>query len=660
MDLGMEPLETLLSGETGGKSGAVRRWRNAAKLSLVGVGVLTVACVELMRQRSELQAQLDTQATQLRSQMLQAQTVSEFAKPEIAYAASRPSPDMRSQYTHVAMGSKGQILVKAADVDTCTAAGKDIFANSAGHALPCCDGLVQVSSPCRGDSICEFCVAAASPGAACTPAGTDVGDNNLHVTLKCCPGLIKVDTPCRDGDTCEFCQLKGMGQADCTPPGTDIFANPTGKKLKCCKGLTESTGPCRGDDVCKFCIPSTLEDGERAHHPPAKISVDPATPKAAADKYKEEGMSLIFSDEFKDMARTKAMFVFEDIPYGVPGNTGDVNIVSIYSSDTVSLIDGGGMRLSAYMAPEDEKVFMEGWNGTYNTNYKSDVSLWTWHAPKVTTRLNGRFQYGRIETRIKAPKGYGPWPAAWLNGCYGFIAESSGEFLLQVRMPHAHSMCRPPPPPPLPHPSPPFRSPPRAFTPSSPAHVLPPPSNASSSPPRAAATGRLPIPVRPVLAARARLLRALLTRAHVVLAAQLDVAPLAQPVRRPRPQGDGAGRLLPHHPRAARRGVVLRRLGCRRVRRGPHRDVPQLRDAVGPRRCRLLHERRLHAAHDHRAGHDPPSPPLPPAPTHLRALLGGVPPLSSCSPCSQCPPSSHPPASSVCRWCCTCRASCGR
>jgi hypothetical protein len=40
-----------------------------------------------------------------------------------------------------------------------------------------------------------------------------------------------------------------------------------------------------------------------------------------------------------------------------------------------------------------------------------------------------------IETSIKAPKGYGPWPAAWLNGCYGFIAESSGEFLLQEDYP---------------------------------------------------------------------------------------------------------------------------------------------------------------------------------------------------------------------------------
>jgi len=155
-------------------------------------------------------------------------------------------------------------------------------------------------------------------------------------------------------------------------------------------------------------------------------------------------MSLIWSDEFKDMARTKSMFVFEDIPYGVPGNTGDVNIASIYTSDAVSLLPEGGLRLSAFMDPVDEKKFMKGWNGTYNTNWGSDVSKWTWHAPKVTSRVNGRFQYGLIETRIKAPKGYGPWPAAWLNGCYGFIVESSGEFLLQDDYPFLCGQYWPP------------------------------------------------------------------------------------------------------------------------------------------------------------------------------------------------------------------------
>ena len=32
---------------------------------------------------------------------------------------------------------------------------------------------------------------------------------------------------------------------------------------------------------------------------------------------------------------------------------------------------------------------MDGWNGTWNKNYGSDVSLWSWHAPKVTSRVNG-------------------------------------------------------------------------------------------------------------------------------------------------------------------------------------------------------------------------------------------------------------------------------
>eukprot|EP00966_Prymnesium_polylepis_P203856 4722759-Prymnesium_polylepis.1 len=36
-------------------------------------------------------------------------------------------------------------------------------------------------------------------------------------------------------------------------------------------------------------------------------------------------------------------------------------------SDSVSLIEGGGLRLSCFMDPVDEKKFMAGWNGTWNT-----------------------------------------------------------------------------------------------------------------------------------------------------------------------------------------------------------------------------------------------------------------------------------------------------
>ena len=42
--------------------------------------------------------------------------------------------------------------------------------------------------------------------------------------------------------------------------------------------------------------------------------VDPATPKEARDKYKSRGLSLMFSDEFKDLKRTEEFFVFEDVP----------------------------------------------------------------------------------------------------------------------------------------------------------------------------------------------------------------------------------------------------------------------------------------------------------------------------------------------------------
>ena len=187
-----------------------------------------------------------------------------------------------------------------------------------------------------------------------------------------------------------------------------------------------------------------LGGANRKTYAPARISVDPHTPKAARELMKHKGMSLIFSDEFKSLKHTKKNFVFEDIPYGVPGNTGDVNIVSSYTSDMVELLPGGGMRLKCELTDKSHKEFMAGWNGTTNTNYDTLPELWEWKAPKVTSRLNGRFQYGYVEVRLKAPKGYGPWPAAWLNGCYGFVAESTGEFLLQDDYPFLCGQFWPP------------------------------------------------------------------------------------------------------------------------------------------------------------------------------------------------------------------------
>lgn len=288
---------------------------------------------------------------------------------------------------------------------------------------------------------------ASEPGqdSSCTAAGMDIYATGKE--LDCCDGLTTLEKPCfapSGLSVCNFCVPLSQAAHDCTPAGSDVFANPKGVHLSCCPGFVEVAGPCRGTDQCMFCQPSSAVPGPRATYPQPVVSIDPLTPKEAVERHYKEGMSLILSDEFKDMARTKSIFVFEDIPYGVPGNTGDVNIASVYASDTISLLPEGGLRLGCYMAPEDEKVFMQGWNGTWNTNWGSDVSKWTWHAPKVTSRLNGRFQYGWVETSIKAPKGYGNWPAAWLNGCYGFISEASGEFLLQDDYPFLCGQYWPP------------------------------------------------------------------------------------------------------------------------------------------------------------------------------------------------------------------------
>lgn len=392
---------------------ALRRWKAlAATAGLIAVGALLVT-INVVQDRSALQAQLAAMSERTL-----------LADPRTSHQLAIPATNLR-KWTAEEEGD-----------DECTAAGKDVWDNPKGKSLPCCKGLDIVPKTCRGTDTCNYCQDLST----CTSAGRDVFDNPTGHGLPCCKDLVETPTRCRGGEVCNFCQ----DVSQCTQVGKDIYENPSGGKLPCCAGLVESTDKCRGTDTCHYCVWDVRTIGPRQEYPPAKISIDPATPKEAVDKHKAEGVSLIWSDEFKDLYRTKSMWVFEDIPYGVPGNTGDVNIVSVYSSDTISLIEGGGLRLSAYMAPEDEVNFMKGWNGTWNTNWGSDVSLWGWHAPKVTSRLNGRFQYGLIETRIKSPKGYGPWPAAWLNGCYGFVSEGTLEFLLQDDYPFLCGQYWPP------------------------------------------------------------------------------------------------------------------------------------------------------------------------------------------------------------------------
>ena len=198
-----------------------RRWRTAAAIGVIASAVLSLALVDLSHRLSAAKSQL------------QAHTEAAVLKTPWAQPVPRPNPVRTGILVDVDGTPENPIFD-----EKCTMSGLDIF--TTGEMLGCCMGLVLVSSPCRGDEICQFCVGSAPPDA-CTPAGTDIYDNSLHRGLKCCPGLVLVDTPCRGDGTCKLCQPKGMGQAGCTPPGKEVFE--TGSKLPCCKGLTESTGP---------------------------------------------------------------------------------------------------------------------------------------------------------------------------------------------------------------------------------------------------------------------------------------------------------------------------------------------------------------------------------------------------------------------------------
>ena len=198
-----------------------RRWRTAAAIGVIASAVLSLALVDLSHRLSAAKSQL------------QAHTEAAVLKTPWDQRVPRPNPVRTGILVDVDGTPENPIFD-----EKCTMSGLDIF--TTGEMLGCCMGLVLVSSPCRGDEICQFCVGSAPPDA-CTPAGTDIYDNSLHRGLKCCPGLVLVDTPCRGDGTCKLCQPKGMGQAGCTPPGKELFE--TGGKLSCCKGLTESTGP---------------------------------------------------------------------------------------------------------------------------------------------------------------------------------------------------------------------------------------------------------------------------------------------------------------------------------------------------------------------------------------------------------------------------------
>ena len=111
-----------------------------------------------------------------------------------------------------------------------------------------------------------------------------------------------------------------------------------------------------------------------------------AQPPVPEPEYK-----LIWSDEFDGTSLNTEKWNY-DIGYNLWGNQEQEN----YQAANVAVADGN-LRLTA----RKETI------GTTPSNYTSG---------RINTLNKGEFAYGKIEARMKLPRGKGLWPAFWLLG----------------------------------------------------------------------------------------------------------------------------------------------------------------------------------------------------------------------------------------------------
>ena len=129
-------------------------------------------------------------------------------------------------------------------------------------------------------------------------------------------------------------------------------------------------------------------------------NIDPKTSSNDVNKYKQNGMQLIYSNEMKDQDRIVSDFVFEEQPNNTLG-TGDQSYVE---NDLVKLTKNGlYLGVDVQQKPFDQE--------------KSDYNKWL--STKMTGRSKVRFCYGIIEAKIRCADIVGTWPAFWLNFCSG-------------------------------------------------------------------------------------------------------------------------------------------------------------------------------------------------------------------------------------------------
>jgi len=108
-------------------------------------------------------------------------------------------------------------------------------------------------------------------------------------------------------------------------------------------------------------------------------------------KTTESTESLFWAEEFDGASLDLSVWNYK-LGDGCPNLCGwGNNEPQIYTKENVT-VSGGTLKIKATL---DDTIY---------------------HSSRITTEKKFEFQYGRLETRVKLPKGAGLWPAVWMLG----------------------------------------------------------------------------------------------------------------------------------------------------------------------------------------------------------------------------------------------------
>jgi beta-glucanase (GH16 family) len=152
---------------------------------------------------------------------------------------------------------------------------------------------------------------------------------------------------------------------------------------------------------------------------PGNVNIDNPT-LTVADNFRVSpggALTLVWSDEFDGSRLDPKMWYFESgdgSQYGIPG-WGN-NELQWYLPDSAG-VSNGTLRITARRESRNGKDYT---------------------SARINTRDRFAFRYGRIEARMKLPRGQGLWPAFWLlpqDQAYGSWAASGEIDIVEARNP---------------------------------------------------------------------------------------------------------------------------------------------------------------------------------------------------------------------------------